>query len=223
MFWLAVTLTVLLGYLAGSVSFAILIARWVMGVDIREVGNKNPGAANVLRTVGLGWGVVVGLLDGLKALVPMWLVEQYVLTTGSAAETLVVCAVGTAAIVGHCKPIFHRFDGGKGAGPFLGLLVYFVPWESILTFVLSTAVVVLFVRGVAHRWSRWGPIVAISIGPFLLAVLELLGPFPVGPVTLGGNGWAVVLGVFTASMSILGLNYSFMGDRVVELQDERAL
>ena len=78
-------------------------------------------------------------------------------------------------------------------------------------------------RGVAHRWSRWGPIVAISIGPFLLGVLEVLGPFTAGPVTLGDKGWPVVLGVFSSSMVILGLNYTFMSERVVELKDEQAL
>lgn len=223
MLWLAVTLTVLLGYLAGSVSVAVLIARWVMGVDIRTVGNKNPGAANVLRSVGTGWGIAVGALDCLKALIPMWLVERHVFTTGDVADTLVVFAVGSAAIVGHCKPVFHRFDGGKGAGPYLGILIYSVLWESILTFLLSTAVVLLFVHGVAHRFSRWGPIVAISIGPFLLAALEVLGPIAIGPVTLGGNGWAAVLGVFIASLVILGMNFAFMGDRVVELKEEQAL
>ena len=223
MFWLAATLKVLLGYLAGSVSFAILVARWVIDVDIREVGNKNPGAANVLRSVGIPWGILVGALDGLKALVPMWLVQHHVMTTWGPAEILTVFAVGAASIVGHCKPIFHGFDGGKGAGPFLGILIYFVFWESLLTFVISTTVVVLFVRGVAHRWSRWGPIVAISIGPFLLGVLEVLGPLTAGPVTLGDNGWPVVLGVFSSSMVILGLNYTFMSERVVELKDEQAL
>lgn len=223
MLWLTVLLTVLLGYLAGSVSFAILITRWVTSTDIREAGNLNPGTANVLRTVGVGWGVMVGIFDGLKALIPMWLAESYVFTAGSTAETLAVFAVGAAAIVGHCKPIFHGFSGGKGAGPFLGILVYCVFWESLLTFVLSTAVVVLCVHGVAHRWSRWGPIVAISLGPFLLAGLELLGPFSLGPVLLGGNGWPVVLGIFTASMVIFVMNYDFMGRRMVELQDDQAL
>ena len=140
---------------------------------------------------------------------------------GSFAETLAVFAVGSASIAGHCKPVFHRFDGGKGAGPFLGILIYFVFWESVLTFVLATLVVLLFVHGVAHRWSRWGPIVSISLVPFVLAAVEVLGPIMLGPVTLGGNGWAVVLGVFSSSMVILGLNVTFMGERVVELQDDQ--
>ena len=114
-----------------------------------------------------------------------------------------------------------EFRGGKGAGPYLGIMVYFVIWESLATTVLATIVVALFVRGVAHRWSRWGPIVSITLCPFVVIAAEALGPFHMGPATLGGKGWGVAIGVFATAMLVLGLNYSFMTDRVVELQDGR--
>jgi len=218
---LTAIITTVLGYLSGSVSYAILIAKHIHGVEIRDVGNENPGTANVVRSIGRGWGSLVGILDCLKALVPIWLAEQFVYTSGSFVETLAIFAVGGAAVAGHCKPLFHEFRGGKGAGPYLGIMVYFVIWESLATTVLATIVVALFVRGVAHRWSRWGPIVSITLCPFVVIAAEALGPFHMGPATLGGKGWGVAIGVFATAMLVLGLNYSFMTDRVVELQDGR--
>jgi len=52
MYFLFLLLSLAFAYLAGSINFAILISRWVRGIDIRSVGNKNPGTANVGREVG---------------------------------------------------------------------------------------------------------------------------------------------------------------------------
>ena len=62
-----------LGYLSGSVNYAIIVTRLLRGRDIREVDSHNPGAANVFRNVGPAWGLLVGLMDALKSLLPILL------------------------------------------------------------------------------------------------------------------------------------------------------
>jgi glycerol-3-phosphate acyltransferase PlsY len=110
---------IILGYLAGSITFGYWLIRWTKGVDIRAVGSHNLGATNVWRTYGWRWGLPVMVLDILKAFVP------------TLCATLVVghlCGVltGAAAMIGHWRPVFLRFaKGGKmvatAAGAFLGV------------------------------------------------------------------------------------------------------
>ncbi len=99
-------LSVLIGYLAGSVPFAFLLARRA-GVDVRVTGSGNVGAANVLRTTGAWRGVTVMMLDVAKGAAAVLL--AYVTAGGSLAA-----ATGAAAVVGHIYPVWLRFHGGKG-------------------------------------------------------------------------------------------------------------
>lgn len=118
------------GYLLGALPFGYLVAR-AKGVNIFEVGSKNPGATNVRRVLGHGPGNLVLFLDALKGAVaagwPRFL--------GPIAEVESVCVAGlVAAILGHSFSCFTGFKGGKsvatGAGGFLvlfpvGMLVGF--------------------------------------------------------------------------------------------------
>jgi glycerol-3-phosphate acyltransferase PlsY len=76
-------LAVIAAYLFGSLNFAIIITRLVRGEDIRTLGNKNPGASNTGRTVGRGWGMLVLVLDGLKAVIPMAVARIWIFSGGS--------------------------------------------------------------------------------------------------------------------------------------------
>lgn len=106
-------LPLLLGYLAGSVPFAFLLARRA-GVDVRIAGSGNVGAANVLRTAGARRGAAVMALDVMKGAGAAWLAH-------SAAPGAPVAAVtGAAAIVGHIYPVWLRFHGGKGVAATAG-------------------------------------------------------------------------------------------------------
>jgi acyl phosphate:glycerol-3-phosphate acyltransferase len=109
---------VLVGYLAGSVPFAYLLARRA-GIDVRRVGSGNVGAANVLRTTGTWRGVIVMALDVAKGIAAVVLAQQ---ATGHAP---IIAATGAAAVVGHIYPVWLRFQGGKGvavAAGFFGML-----------------------------------------------------------------------------------------------------
>jgi acyl phosphate:glycerol-3-phosphate acyltransferase len=112
--------SVLIGYLAGSVPFAFLLARKA-GVDVRLAGSGNVGAANVLRTTGTGRGVVVLMLDVAKGAAAVLLAHAI------AGGATLVALTGAAAIVGHIYPVWLRFHGGKGVAVAAGVFSVLAP------------------------------------------------------------------------------------------------
>lgn len=101
---------VILSYLCGSIPFGLLIAKFVNNSDIRKTGSGNIGATNVTRSLGKKWGVITFLLDGLKALVPLYL-AKYVFQIEN-NNLLGMYAVLT--VIGHIFPVWLHFKGGKG-------------------------------------------------------------------------------------------------------------
>ncbi len=114
------SLSILAGYLAGSVPFAFLLARRA-GIDVRRVGSGNVGAANVLRTTGVWRGVLVMALDVAKGAAAVAI--AYFSTGGSGVAAL----TGAAAVVGHIYPVWLRFHGGKGVAVAAGVFVVLTP------------------------------------------------------------------------------------------------
>jgi glycerol-3-phosphate acyltransferase PlsY len=113
-------LSILFGYLAGSVPFAFLLAR-SKGIDVRFVGSGNVGAANVLRTAGTGRAIVVMTLDVAKGAAAVLAVQ---LAPGGAS---LAALTGAAAIVGHVYPVWLRFHGGKGVAVAAGVFTVLTP------------------------------------------------------------------------------------------------
>ncbi|MFT5688121.1 MAG: glycerol-3-phosphate acyltransferase PlsY [Planctomycetota bacterium] len=114
-------LVVFAGYLLGSVPFGLLLGR-LKGIDIRKVGSGNIGATNVGRALGRPWALASFLLDFAKGLVPSMVLAPLVAEPGGATATLAVLA-GSAAVVGHCYPLYLSFKGGKGVATGCGVLV----------------------------------------------------------------------------------------------------
>lgn len=117
---------VLAGYLLGSMPFGYWVVRLTRGVDVRTVGSGNIGATNVWRAYGKGYGIPIVVLDVAKGLVPA-------LVGSIVGGPLVGVLAGSAAMLGHWRPLFLGFQrGGKtvataggtffGAAPLLGLL-----------------------------------------------------------------------------------------------------
>lgn len=111
---------VMLGYLAGSVPFAFLLARRV-GIDVRRAGSGNVGATNVLRTTGAWRGVTAMSLDVAKGAAAVLLAH----TAGAGAG--IAAASGAAAVVGHIYPVWLRFHGGKGVAVAAGVFAVLAP------------------------------------------------------------------------------------------------
>lgn len=115
----------LLGYLIGSLSFAVIVSQ-AMGLnDPRTYGSKNPGATNVLRSGSKVAAVVTLLLDAAKGWLPVALVHWFGQPYGLGEGTMAV--TGLAAFVGHLYPVFFRFVGGKGVATALGVLLGISP------------------------------------------------------------------------------------------------
>lgn len=106
---------ILLSYLIGSVSFAVLSSR-VFGLpDPRTYGSGNPGATNVLRTGKKAAAAFTLLGDGLKGTLAVLLAQHY------SRDPAVIAAASLAVFLGHLFPVFLKFRGGKGVATALGI------------------------------------------------------------------------------------------------------
>ena len=125
-------LATLLAYLAGSLSFAVIVSR-AMGLnDPRSYGSGNPGATNVLRSGNKLAAAATLALDALKGYVAVLLTIVYGPAWGLGEGTQAM--VGLAAFVGHLWPVFFRFEGGKGVATAAGVLLAFNPWLGLAAF-----------------------------------------------------------------------------------------
>ncbi|MBA3638028.1 MAG: glycerol-3-phosphate 1-O-acyltransferase PlsY [Acidobacteriota bacterium] len=118
-------LPILLGYLAGSVPFAYLLAR-LKGIDVRIAGSGNVGAANVLRTTGPWRGVIVMSLDVAKGIGAVAIAHML------AGGTALIALTGAAAVVGHVYPVWLRFHGGKGVAVAAGVFTVLSPGATAM-------------------------------------------------------------------------------------------
>ena len=113
-------------YLLGSVPAAYLVAKWARGIDIRQYGSGNVGASNVVRIVSKRWAIPVIIFDLGKGAVMVWAAQ--LLGLGIAEQV----TVGLAAVVGHCWPVFLRFNGGRGAMTTIGVAFILTPWLTLI-------------------------------------------------------------------------------------------
>lgn len=122
---------ILVGYLLGSVPWALVIGKLFYNKDIRLEGSKNLGASNAGRVLGKKAAIAVTILDAMKAFFSMYIATFF------AKDALVF--VGLACCIGHCFPIFAQFHGGKAVatsfGFFLGISC-FITQQYMLNFLL---------------------------------------------------------------------------------------
>lgn len=163
-----------MGYFFGAIPFALIVAK-LKRVDIRGVGTKNPGAANVFRQVGKPYGILVWLLDTAKGVCAMLIADKLF-----HVHLFYVALVGIAAVAGHCWSVFLRFRGGKGVATSGGVFLYLLPWafpiviaayfliqrrpRSILVVTSGFAVSLALIFLIYWRHWRWlGPALAIFL------------------------------------------------------------
>ncbi len=139
-------LVIIGAYLVGSISPAYLISRWMKGIDIRKVGSGNSGAANVFYEVGVFPGILAGVLDVLKGILPVWVA----LILNMPEVVIVLAAV--FVVLGHNWSIFLGFQGGAGFAPILGVAFFLVPREVIIAGLASFTV--SYLLNIIPAWSR---------------------------------------------------------------------
>lgn len=170
-----IVIAVALGYLFGSIPFALLLTR-PLGIDLRAAGSRNVGAANVLRTAGVAPAVAVMLLDGLKGAVAVLVARRM---TGDQAA---IVAAGLAAIAGHVYPAWLRFRGGKGVAASAGVFAMLAPSATAIAALVF--VVTIFVT----RFISAGSIA----GALALAVMTVAGNVP-PPIAAGAMAAAILV------------------------------
>ena len=148
---------VLVAYLLGSLSSAIIVCRLAGLPDPRSGGSGNPGATNVLRLGGKKPAVITLAGDLLKGLLPVLLGHVFGLAP------VLLALVGLAAFLGHLYPVFFRFQGGKGVATGIGVLIG-LDWVVGLATV-ATWLVVAFVT----RYSSLSALVATGLAPVWVA------------------------------------------------------
>lgn len=122
---------ILLGYIVGSIPWALIIGKIFYGVDIREHGSGNLGGTNALRTLGKLPGIIIMILDASKSFIYMALINSF--------NPSLIAYCGLAVCLGHCFPIFANFKGGKAVacscGYVLGINI-FIENKVLLTFII---------------------------------------------------------------------------------------
>lgn len=174
-----VPLAAAVAFVIGAVNPATILAR-VLGKDLRTSGSGNPGATNAGRVLGTRWGIVVGVLDVLKGLLPVLLAQQFL-------GSITALVVGLAVVLGHIWSPFLKGQGGKGVATSLGAILAVEPWFAlvmVVVFVLLvwrlrwvagasvSACLLLFVLGLVS-WLRWVPFGSRDTGAWCM-VLALL-------------------------------------------------
>ncbi len=155
MTYLYASAAVVLAYLLGSLSFAVIVSRCMGLKDPRSYGSNNPGATNVLRSGSKLAAVATLLLDGLKGWLPVVLVKWFGHDYGLDEGT--VAAVGLAAFIGHLYPVFFQFKGGKGVATAAGVLLGVDGLLGLAT--LATWIIIAF-------FSRYSSLAALAAAVF---------------------------------------------------------
>ncbi len=170
---------VLGAFLFGSLPFSVWVGRLALGRDIRQIGDGNPGATNVLRAGGRGWGALAGFLDAMKGVVPIGLAYWF---AGLRGVELIIVAL--APVLGHAFSPFLHFKGGKAVavtfGIWVGLTLYELPtvmglmllfWFKTVT-ISGWAVVLTLISGLAYlALARPDPaLLGVMVGNLLILV-----------------------------------------------------
>ena len=149
---------IVIGYLLGSIPSAYIVARLRKGVDIREVGVGNMGAANTFREIGVWEGIVVLLVDTAKGAATILIARAL----GVSQPWLL--GAGFAVLLGHNFPVFLGFRGGKGSATAVGIFLLLAPRETGIALGI-TAIPLLITRN-AHNVA-----VALGIGFIFIPLL----------------------------------------------------
>ena len=167
-------LLILLAYLIGSVSFAVVVSKCMRLPDPHSYGSGNPGATNVLRTGNKRAAVLTLLGDALKGFVAVVLARMILgeESLSSSLNSWILCGVVVAVFLGHLFPIFHGFKGGKGVATACGIL-FGINWILGLATLATWIIVAKFMR-----YSSLAALAAAVFGPIYFVFL--FGFHPMG-------------------------------------------
>ena len=160
---------IILAYLIGSLSFAVIVSKLFGLPDPHTYGSGNPGATNVLRS-GKKLAALLTLLgDAAKGWFALWLAQRY--ATDYNLPALALAGVAVAVFLGHLFPIFFRLKGGKGVATAAGILFAINIWLGLATLATWLIIAVFF------RYSSVAALLSAAFAPFYTFFLFGLTPY----------------------------------------------
>ncbi len=162
-FFLAMVFCVVVPYLLGSISFAVVFSRGMHHDDVRQHGSGNAGSTNMLRTYGLKAALLTLSCDILKGVIATLiglLVMPYY--TGFAYISALMC------MLGHAFPIFYHFKGGKCVATFAGALLVLNPLVWVL--MLLCFVLIVYIS----RYVSLGSVICAGTFPILINMIPFI-------------------------------------------------
>ncbi len=161
----------LISYLIGSLMGAMIMGKLRGGVDIRKMGSGNAGGTNALRTQGFWFALGVVIIDIGKGVIGAAIVPGLELPWVEADPTIsrdwLTIACAAAAVMGHVWPMYHRFEGGKGAATLIGTILVLKPMLVVVLLVVFATVLVI------SGFVGLSTMTAATSLPIMLAVTEL--------------------------------------------------
>ena len=162
-------IAVIVAYLIGSLSFAVIVSKLFSLPDPHTYGSGNPGATNILRS-GKKLAALLTLLgDAAKGWFAVWLAQQFQADLALSQNTL--AGVAFAVFLGHLFPVFFKFKGGKGVATAAGVLLAINFWLGLATLATWAIIVIFF------RYSSLAALVASIFAPFYTFYLFGLTPY----------------------------------------------
>lgn len=153
-------IVIIVCYLIGSINPAVITGKIVKGIDIRDVNTKNAGTSNAVITLGLKYGVVVGIADLLKGLIPVIILKILFPT-----NDLIWVVGGISSILGHVYPLFLKFRGGKGTATYGGMILAMAPLYGLVLLIIFT---IITIKSDFVTIATMVVIVVIPIGMYFL-------------------------------------------------------
>ena len=154
---------ILIAYLIGSLSFAVIVTKAFGLPDPRTYGSGNPGATNVLRTGNKRAAVLTLIGDGAKGWLAVFLAQAFAWRFG--VDDTGIAAAALAVFVGHLWPVFFRFQGGKGVATAAGIL-FAIDWRIGLGTLATWLIIAFF-----FRYSSLAALAAAAFAPFFTALV----------------------------------------------------
>ncbi len=194
--YLALIVAAVVGYLLGSVMFAVIISKYFYGSDIRTLGSGNAGMSNMMRNFGKKAGMVTFLGDTLKGAFSVALCTLLAAFAFNGDELTIMLSSYVAAyatVLGHMFPIYFGFKGGKGVATGVGCVMgLYLPVAPIL-------LIIFYVVFKTSKMFSLGSIVATFCFPIIQLVLNAVGFTDFEPI-------AIVLSAVLSAM-VIGMHY----------------
>lgn len=147
---LKIMAVLVVGYILGSVSAAVLVSKGVFKSDVRDSGSKNAGTTNMARVYGMSAGLLTLVGDILKTVISITAGKLLLGEMGFALSAM-------ACIAGHCWPVFFNFKGGKGVAVCGGIAIM-LGWEYVVSLIG-----LFFVIAVITRYVSLGSLIAVAM------------------------------------------------------------